>query len=110
MAILTDSDLELMGLMLPAQRRRVLQEIRLFRELGCPQASEINADALEQHQTEAATLEQHHMDAFQGLLEGEVHVASLSADRGRAGGSTCSVSSRKGRCERRVSARAETSL
>jgi len=71
MAILTDSDLELMGLMLPAQRRRVLQEIRLFRELGCPQASEINADALEQHQTEAATLEQHHMDAFQGLLEGE---------------------------------------
>lgn len=72
MAILTDHDLELMGLMLPAQRRRVLQEIKLFVESGAPQASEINADALEQHQMEAATLEQHHMDAFQGLLEGEV--------------------------------------
>jgi hypothetical protein len=37
LSIMTDEDVAMLGLNLPSQRKKLLQEIKLFKQLGAPQ-------------------------------------------------------------------------
>ena len=56
MGLLSDEDFTEMGLKLPAQRRRLAQELRLFDELGAPHAEEVNPESLENFQKQVREL------------------------------------------------------
>mmetsp|Transcript_629 Transcript_629/g.791 ORF Transcript_629/g.791 Transcript_629/m.791 type:complete len:816 (-) Transcript_629:188-2635(-) len=65
LAIMRDEDVALLGLELPSQRRRLMQEIILFKELGAPQASLVNPQSLDVFTAAAETLAVNRMEAMQ---------------------------------------------